>query len=103
MLLEPIVSVEVTVPAAKFGDISADMSTRRGHITGMDSLPGGLQVIQATVPLAEMLSYATNLKSMTAGQGSFTMELKGYEAVPPNIQQQIVERYQKSRAGIEEE
>jgi elongation factor G len=102
-LLEPIVSVEVTVPAAKFGDISADMSTRRGHITGMDSLPGGLQVIQAIVPLAEMLSYATNLKSMTAGQGSFTMELRGYEPVPPNVQQQIVERYQKSRAGIEEE
>jgi elongation factor G len=103
VLLEPIVSVEVTVPSANFGDISADMSTRRGHIVGMDTLPGGLQVIQAIVPLAEMLSYATNLKSMTAGQGSFTMELKGHEAVPPNIQQQIVERYQKSRAGIEEE
>jgi len=103
VLLEPIVSVEVTVPAAHFGDISADMSTRRGHISGMDSQPGGLQVIQAIVPLAEMLSYATNLKSMTAGQGSFTMELRGYEPVPPNVQQQIVERYQKSRAGIEEE
>ena len=74
VLLEPIVSVEVTVPAANFGDISADMSTRRGHITGMDSLPGGLQIIQAVVPLAEMLSYATQLKSMTGGQGSFTME-----------------------------
>jgi elongation factor G len=103
VLLEPIVSVEVTVPAAKFGDISADMSTRRGHITGMDSLPGNLQVIQAIVPLAEMLSYATNLKSMTGGQGSFSMELKGYEPVPGNVQQQIVEKYQKSRAGIEEE
>lgn len=103
VLLEPIVSVEVTVPAAKFGDISADMSTRRGHITGMDTLPGGLQVIQAIVPLAEMLSYATNLKSMTAGQGSFTMELRGYEPVPGNVQQQIVEKYQKSRTGIEEE
>jgi elongation factor G len=103
VLLEPIVSVEVTIPAAKFGDISADMSTRRGHITGMDTLPGGSQVIQAIVPLAEMLSYATQLKSMTGGQGSFSMELRGYEPVPPNIQQQIVEKYQKSRAGIEEE
>jgi elongation factor G len=103
VLLEPIVAVEVTVPSANFGDITADMSTRRGHITGMEALPGGLQVIQAVVPLAEMLSYATNLKSMTAGQGSFTMELKGYEPVPPNIQQQIVEKYQRSRAGIEEE
>jgi elongation factor G len=69
----------------------------------MDAIPGGLQVIQAIVPLAEMLSYATNLKSMTAGQGSFTMELRGYEPVPPNVQQQIVEKYQKSRAGIEDE
>ncbi len=103
VLLEPIVAVEVTVPATSFGDISADMSTRRGHISGMDSIPGNLQVIQSIVPLAEMLSYATNLKSMTAGQGSFTMELRGYEPVPPNVQQQIVEKYKKSRAGVEEE
>jgi elongation factor G len=60
-------------------------------------------VIQAVLPLAEMLSYATNLKSMTSGQGSFTMELRGYEPVPPNVQQQIVEKYKKARAGIEEE
>ena len=102
-LLEPIVNVEVTAPASYFGDLSADMSTRRGHITGMDSLPGNLQSIQAVVPLAEMLAYASTLKSMTSGQGSFTMELQGYEPVPPNVQQQIVDRYQKSRAGIEEE
>ncbi|WP_337176387.1 elongation factor G [Paludisphaera sp.] len=102
-LLEPIVSVEVTAPASFFGDVSADMSTRRGHITGMEALPGGLQSIQAVVPLAEMLSYATTLKSMTSGQGAFTMEMQGYEPVPPNVQQQVVDRYQKSRAGIEEE
>ena len=102
-LLEPIVDLEISAPLEKFGDISADLSTRRGHITGMDTLPGGLQVIQATVPLAEMLSYATNLKSMTGGQGSFTMELKGYEAVPPNVQQDLVNRWARSRAGIEEE
>ena len=103
VLLEPIVSVEVTAPASYFGDLSADMSTRRGHITGMDSLPGNLQSIQAVVPLAEMLSYASTLKSMTSGQGSFTMEMQGYEPVPPNVQQQIVDRYQKARAGIEED
>ena len=103
VLLEPMVAVEVTVPAAHFGDISADMSTRRGHITGMETLSAGLQTIQATVPLAEMLSYASTLKSVTSGQGSFTMEMRNYEPVPPNIQQQIVDRYQKSRAGIEEE
>jgi elongation factor G len=103
MVLEPIVSLEVVVPLEKFGDISADLSTRRGHITGMEALPGGTQAIQATVPLSEMLRYATDLKSMTAGQGSFTMELKAYEPVPPNVQQTIIDRYTKSRAGIEED
>ncbi|MFO0909794.1 MAG: elongation factor G [Isosphaeraceae bacterium] len=103
VLLEPIVNVEVTVPAANFGDVSADLSTRRGHIIGMDSLPGGLQVIQAVVPLSEVMSYATTLKSMTSGQGSYTMEFKSYEPVPPNVQATIVDKYAKSRAGIEEE
>jgi elongation factor G len=103
VLLEPIVSIEVTVPSANFGDVSADLSTRRGHIVGMDSLAGGLQVIQAVVPLSEVMSYATTIKSMSGGQGSYTMEFKSYEPVPPNIQAQIVDKYTKSRAGIEEE
>jgi elongation factor G len=102
-LLEPIVTIEVTIPGEKFGDISADLSTRRGHITGMDSLPGNLQIIRAEIPLAEVLTYASQLKSMTGGQGSFTMDFKSYDPVPANVQQQIVERYKKSRAGIEEE
>ncbi len=102
-LLEPMVTIEITVPAEKFGDISGDLSTRRGHITGMDTLPGGQQVIRAEVPLAEVLTYASQLKSMTGGQGSFTMDFKSYDPVPPNVQQQIVEKYKKSRAGIEEE
>jgi elongation factor G len=103
VLLEPIVTIEVTIPAAKFGDISADLSTRRGHITGMDALTGNMQVIRAEVPLAEVLTYASQLKSMTGGQGSFSMDFKSYDPVPPNIQQNIVERYKRSRAGIEEE
>jgi elongation factor G len=103
VLLEPIVNMEVTIPTEKFGDISADLSTRRGHITGMDTLTGGAQVIQASVPLSEVLRYATDLKSMTGGRGSYTMEFRSYEPVPPNIQQTLIERYAKSRAGIEEE
>jgi elongation factor G len=102
-LLEPIVNIEVNVPSANFGDVSADLSTRRGHIIGMDTLSGGLQVIQAVVPLSEVMSYATTIKSMTGGQGSFTMEFKSYEPVPPNIQMAIVDKWNKSRAGIEEE
>lgn len=103
VLLEPIVNLEVTVPTEKFGDISADLSTRRGHITGMEALPGGQQVIQATVPLSEVLRYATDLKSMTAGQGSYTMEFKSYEPVPPNVQQTIVDKWAKARGHVEEE
>ncbi len=103
VLLEPIVALEVTVPSSKFGDITADLPTRRGHITGMDTLSGGLQVLQATVPLSEVLRYATDLKSMTAGHGSFTMEYKSYEPVPPNVQQQIMERWAKTRGHVEEE
>ena len=103
VLLEPMVSIEVTIPGEKFGDISADLSTRRSHITGMDAISGGLQIIKAHIPLAEVLTYASQLKSMTGGQGSFTMEFKSHDPVPPNVQAQIVDRYKKSRAGIEEE
>ena len=93
----------VTIPGEKFGDISADLSTRRGHITGMDSISGNLQIIRAEAPLAEVLTYASQLKSMTGGQGSFTMDFKSHDPVPPNVQAQIVDKYKKSRAGIEEE
>lgn len=102
-LLEPIVDMEVVVPGDKFGDISADLSTRRGHITGMDMLPGGMQSIRASVPLSEVLRYATDLKSMTGGQGSYTLEFGAYEPVPPNVQQQVVDKWTKSRAGVEED
>jgi elongation factor G len=103
VLLEPIVTIEIVVPMDKFGDISGDLSTRRGHITGMDTVPGGLQSIQATVPLSEVLRYATDLKSMTGGRGSYTMEFKSYEPVPPNVQQTIVDKWAKARAGVEED
>lgn len=102
-LLEPIVDLEITAPLEKFGDISADLSTRRGHITGMDSLPGGQQAIQATVPLAEALRYATDLKSMTAGRGSYTMEFRSYDPVPPNVQTDLVNRWARTRSGVEED
>ncbi len=102
VLLEPIVKIEITIPIEKFGDISADLATRRAHITGMDALPGA-QVVQAVVPLSEVLRYATDLKSMTSGQGSYTLEFSSYEPVPPNVQQNIVDKWNKSRAHVEEE
>ncbi|ADV62467.1 small GTP-binding protein [Isosphaera pallida ATCC 43644] len=102
-LLEPTVVLHVVVPSDYFGAITADLSTRRGQITGMESLDGNQQMINAIVPLAEVLTYSTQLKSITGGQGTYTLELHGYDQVPANLQHKIVEKYQKSRAGIEED
>jgi len=90
VLLEPIVNLEVSVPNANMGDITGDLSSKRGRIQGTDMLPGDMAVIKAAVPLAEVSNYQSQLKSVTGGQGSYTMELSHFEAVPPNVQQQIV-------------
>jgi len=89
-LLEPIVHLEVTIPAEKLGDITSDLTTRRGRMEGMDSAPGGFQVVKAMVPLSEVQDYARGLSSMTGGQGSYTFEPSHYEVVPANEQQKIV-------------
>lgn len=103
VLLEPIVTLEITAPADKFGDVTADLSTRRGQITGMDALPGGQQIVKALIPLSEVLNYSSSLKSMTAGQGSYTIEFHSYEPVPGNVQNSIIQAYQKARGHVEEE
>jgi len=89
-LLEPVVKAEIAIPEAKLGDVTSDLTGRRGHMQGMESQPGGMSVIQATVPLAEMTTYARTLSGMTGGQGSFVMEPSHYELVPPHEQQKIV-------------
>ena len=89
-LLEPIVNLEVTVPAEKVGDITGDLSGRRGRVQGQDVLPGNMTTIKAQVPLAEIQQYSSQLKSATGGQGSFTMELSHYEPAPPNVVQQVI-------------
>ncbi|HEX4128797.1 MAG TPA: elongation factor G [Pirellulales bacterium] len=91
-LLEPIVTLHVTVPASKLGDINSDMSGRRGRVVGMDSAGGDLQTVTAEVPLAEVTTYARSLSSLTGGQGSFTMELSHYDVVPGNVQKEIVDK-----------
>ena len=95
-LLEPIVNVEITIPDDKMGDITSDLNTRRGRMEGMDGLPGGYQLLHAKVPLAEVMTYARSLSSLTGGQGSFTMELSHYEMVPPNEQTKIVAKAEKA-------
>lgn len=96
-LLEPIVEMEVTVPADHVGDITGDLASRRGRPQGQEVLPGGLAVIKATVPLAEVADYASRLSSITGGQGSYTMELSHYDPVPGNVQQQIIDQHKKER------
>ena len=93
VLLEPCVNIEVTVPNQHMGDITGDLSGKRGRIQGTDMLGGDQAVIKAVVPLAEVANYQNQLKSVTGGQGSFTMEFSHYEAVPMNVQQQIVAQY----------
>jgi elongation factor G len=102
VLLEPIVTMEITVPADKLGDISSDLNTRRGRMEGMNGAPGGYQVLHAKAPLAEVMTYARSLSSMTGGQGSFTMEISHYEVVPPNEQAKIVGRHKKGGDDEEE-
>ena len=91
-LLEPVVVVHVTVPGTKLGDISSDMSGRRGRVLGMDSAGGDLQTVSAEVPLAEVTNYARALSSITGGQGSYTMEFSRYDVVPGNVQKEIIEK-----------
>ena len=95
VLLEPIVQVEVTVPSDNVGDITGDLASRRGRPQGQESLPGGMAVIKAVVPLAELADYNSRLSSITGGQGSYSMELSHYEPVPGNLQQQIVDAHKK--------
>jgi elongation factor G len=89
-LLEPIVNLAITVPAANVGDVSSDLSGRRGQMVGMDSAGAGMTTVEAKCPLAEVMTYARTLSSMTGGQGSYTMEFSHYDIVPPNVQQQII-------------
>ena len=97
VLLEPIVNMEITIPAENMGDIAGDLAGKRGRVIGQDMLPGNFVVIKAQVPLAEVAQYNSQLKSVTSGRGSYAMTLSHYEIVPPNIQQQIVAQYAKKK------
>ncbi len=89
-LLEPVVNMHISVPADHVGDVSSDLSGRRGQMVGMESSGGGISTIEAKAPLAEVSTYARTLSSMTGGQGSYTMEFSHYEVVPGNVQQEII-------------
>ncbi len=93
IVLEPIVKVEMFAPSDSMGDIAGDLSSRRGRISGNTSLPGDRVSILGEVPLAEFRDYQTRLKSLTGGEGEFTMDFSHYEQVPPNVQQELVSNY----------
>lgn len=91
VLLEPIMKVEVLVPEKFFGDVTGSLNSKRGQIEGFDERPGGIKVITAKVPLAEMFGYTTQLRSMTEGRGNAGMEFSNYDIVPSNVEKAIVE------------
>ncbi|MCF6157095.1 MAG: elongation factor G [wastewater metagenome] len=96
VLLEPIVNIGVTAPMKFMGEITGNLSSHRGHIKGMDAM-GDLQMVHAAIPLASIANYEAELKSMTAGQGSFTMEHSHYDIVPAHLMQPIITQAQVTR------
>jgi len=96
VLLEPIYKVTVTVPADYMGDIMGDMNSRRARVVGIDQ-EGTKSIVRVDVPLAEMLTYASDLRSMTQGRGVYSMEFSNYGRVPSNLQEQIVAHAKKER------
>ncbi len=101
-LLEPIMNVEIHTPMEFAGDLMGDLNSRRGRVLGMDT-KGNTQIIKAQVPMAEMLSYANDLTSMTQGRASYTMEFATYDFVPAPIAEKVIAAAKAARAGEEEE
>lgn len=100
VLLEPIVEMEIVFPSDFSGEVNQFLNGHRGRIQGMDA-SGSDQVLRASVPLAECQTFSTDLRSMTQGQGSFSMSLKGYEPVPPQLQQSVIEQWQREQDSDE--
>ena len=90
VLLEPIMAVEVETPEDYAGTVMGDLASRRGHLQGMDDIPGGGKAIKAEVPLSEMFGYSTSLRSATQGRATYTMEFKHYSEAPKNVAEAII-------------
>jgi elongation factor G len=96
-LLEPIMHVDISAPAEYIGDIMGDLNSRRGRVEGVDA-DGDAQTVKARVPLSEMLTYGSTLRSITQGRGSFHMESSHYEEVPRNLQEKIISEHKRIQA-----
>jgi len=93
VILEPVMSVEVTTPEEFMGDVMGDLSSRRGHIEGMEPR-GNAQIVRAKVPLSNMFGYATDLRSRTQGRAAYSMQFKAYEQVPKSVAEEIISKVQ---------
>ncbi len=98
VLLEPIMLVTLSIPEDSVGDVIGDLNSRRGRPQGMEGVGGGLTEVKAEVPMAEMLTYAPDLRSLTGGQGDYTMAFERYEEVPAHLQQKVVEQASEEEA-----
>ena len=94
IVLEPIVKVLITAPEHSMGDITGDLSAKRGQVNGTHALPGSFVSVSGQVPLSELSNYQARLNGMTGGEGRYTLELSHYEAVPPSAQAQLTSQYQ---------
>src|SRR5690606_7638970 len=97
VVLEPIVEIAVTVAGGAVGDITADLSSRRGRINNTTVGANGLTTITGLVPLSELNGYQSKLKSLTGGEGSFTMEFRMYEPVPARTQKELMEAFKPAQ------
>ncbi len=99
-MLEPIMTVKVTVPESNMGDVLGDLNTRRARVQGMDT-EKGRSVVSAEVPMAEMMRYTTELRSITGGRGVFSMEFSRYETVPSHLADGVIEARRREDAEKE--
>ena len=95
-ILEPIGELKVTVPDANMGDIIGDLNKRRGRVMGMNPTSDGQQIVEAEVPMGEMVSYPIDLRAMTQGRGSYSLKFVRYEEVPQINQAKIIEEAKKA-------
>ena len=93
IILEPIVKIRIESPAAAMGDLTGDLSSKRGRVSGSEVDATGRVIISGEVPLAELENYASRLKSLTAGEGHYSIEFSSYEQVPSNVQKDLAAKF----------
>jgi len=98
VILEPIATLEISVPDAYAGAVMGDISSIRGRVLGMDAPEAGVQVIRTQAPYAEVVHYSPHLRALSSGTGTYTIMIDSYEQVPPDLQKKLVEQYQKEKA-----